>query len=66
MWDLALIEAMLRPDLATEVEVMTPPENTQRKVWMYDSIDTKGMRKDYWMVAEKAAKPKSNGSDSQP
>ena len=60
MWDLALVEAMLCPGLATEVQVMTPPENRQRKVWIYDSIDTAAMHKDYWSVAEQAAKTASN------
>jgi inosine-uridine nucleoside N-ribohydrolase len=60
MWDLALVEAMLREELATEVQVMTPPENRQRKVWVYDSIDTDAMRADYWNVAEKAAKNPSD------
>lgn len=50
MWDLALIEAMLQPELATEKQVITPPENLQRKVWMYDSIDVQGMRDDYWQA----------------
>lgn len=48
MWDLALVEAMLRPDLATETLVETPPENTRRKIWMYDSIDATAMTADYW------------------
>ncbi|MFK8112312.1 MAG: nucleoside hydrolase [Rubripirellula sp.] len=48
MWDLALVEAMIQPGLATEVQVNTPPENTPRKVWVYDSIDVNGMRNDYW------------------
>lgn len=48
MWDLALVEAMIHPDLAVEVEVMTPPENTQRKVWMYKSIKIEEMQNDFW------------------
>ena len=51
MWDLALVEAMIDPKLATEEEVMTPPENTQRKVWMYKTIDVDGMRKSFWNAA---------------
>lgn len=60
MWDLALVEAMLREDLSSQIQVMTPPENTQRKVWIYDWIDTEAMRADYWRAAEQAAK---KGSD---
>jgi inosine-uridine nucleoside N-ribohydrolase len=53
MWDLALIEAMLKPELAHEIQVDTPPENTKRKVWVYDSIQAQAMRDDYW----KAVRP---------
>ena len=60
MWDLALVEAILRPDLATEVKVATPPENTQRSIWIYDSIDTRGMHRDYWRSAERAARSRGN------
>jgi hypothetical protein len=51
MWDLALVEALIRPELAHEIQVKTPPENTQRKVWMYDSIQPQAMRDDYWKAA---------------
>ncbi len=52
MWDLALIEAMLHPEMAVQRQVMTPPENTQRKVWMYTSIDADAMREDFWKATE--------------
>lgn len=48
MWDLALVEALSRPDLATESLVDTPPENVRRQVWMYDSIDASAMQNDFW------------------
>ena len=48
MWDLALVQAMIHPELATEVQVHTPPENTERKVWVYDSINKEAMTRDYW------------------
>ncbi|MEM6688227.1 MAG: nucleoside hydrolase [Planctomycetota bacterium] len=51
MWDLALVEAMLVDDLATEKLYDTPPENTQRKIHVYDTIDAKGMESDFWKVA---------------
>ena len=50
MWDLALVQAILDPSMATVREVNTPPENTARKVWLYDSIDVDAMREDYWSV----------------
>ena len=51
MWDVALIEALIRPELAAEEQVMTPPENRQRKVWMYHRIDADRMRADFWKAA---------------
>ncbi len=48
MWDAACLQAFLRPDQATEVEVMTPPENTPRKVWMFIDIDPVAMERDFW------------------
>ena len=50
MWDLALVEALLSPDLATTRRVSTPPENTQREVLVYDSIDASAMMEKYWAV----------------
>ena len=54
MWDLALVEAILRPELAHEVQVATPPENSTRQVWVYDRIDVEAMQEDYWTAAKKA------------
>lgn len=56
MWDLALVEAILQPNLASEVQVDGPPENRAKKVWIYDSIDVEGMKKDYWQSAAAAAR----------
>jgi len=50
MWDLALVEAILNPSMATLREVTTPPENVQRKIRLYDSINVEAMRTDYWSV----------------
>ncbi|MEN0110126.1 MAG: nucleoside hydrolase [Planctomycetota bacterium] len=52
MWDLALVEAMLRPELATEQRRLPPPENAQREIWVYTDIDEAAMRDDYWSVVE--------------
>lgn len=48
MWDVALLEAMIDPELATEIEVDTPPENARRKVWVYSEIDAERMRAAFW------------------
>lgn len=54
MWDLALVEALARPELATESEVTTPPENAQRKVFAYTRVDVSGMQADWWETARRA------------
>ena len=48
IWDLSLVEAVIRPALAREVEAKTPPENTERTVSVYTSIDADGMRADFF------------------
>ena len=52
IWDLALVEAIIHPEWASEIEVMTPPENTQRKVWIYEDIDADAMREDFFVALE--------------
>jgi hypothetical protein len=42
-WDLALIQALARPELATAARVMTPPENRQREIHVYTRVDTEGL-----------------------
>ena len=54
MWDLALVEALARPDLAKEGQFRTPPENVQRDVFVYTDIDEKTMQNDWWRAVEKA------------
>jgi inosine-uridine nucleoside N-ribohydrolase len=48
MWDLALIEAMVHPELAVEGLYPTPPENKRRDVNVYSAIDVAGMLTDWW------------------
>ncbi|PPK87148.1 inosine-uridine nucleoside N-ribohydrolase [Neolewinella xylanilytica] len=48
MWDVALLQAYLRPEQATEIRVTTPPENTRRQVWLYTDIDEAAMAEDFW------------------
>jgi purine nucleosidase len=50
MWDLALVEAYLKPNLVKMVVAKTPPENKQRKVNVYVKIDVKTLTDDFWMV----------------
>lgn len=48
MWDVALIEAIIHPEFATVEQVLTPPENTQRKINMYTNIHVDKMKADFW------------------
>ncbi|MFC3879407.1 nucleoside hydrolase [Algoriphagus namhaensis] len=50
MWDLALVEAYLHPEWSTISEVMTPPENTQRKVNVYTNIEAEKMKAEFWRI----------------
>ena len=53
MWDIAVIEAIIHPDLATVREIYTPEENTHRKVHVYTRINEKAMKKDYFKTINK-------------
>lgn len=54
MWDLALIQAVARPELAVESTVSTPPENRQRKIGVYTRVDARGLLDDWWNIVDKA------------
>ncbi len=47
LWDLALVEAFIKPELAETKLVMTPPENTQRMIKIYAKIDMQKMKTDF-------------------
>ena len=48
MWDVAALQALLKPEQATEITVATPPENTHRTVHVFTDIDEAAMQRDYW------------------
>ncbi|MCM5664335.1 nucleoside hydrolase [Galbibacter mesophilus] len=48
MWDLALIEAVVNPNMARLEKRTTPPENTQRTIGVYTKIDEKAMEDKFW------------------
>jgi purine nucleosidase len=50
MWDVALIQAIMNPDMVTEKEVSTPGENVSRRVYAYTWIDEKKMKREYWRL----------------
>ncbi len=64
MWDLALIEAVVRPELATPTVVGAPiihdaetveqfPDNP-RRVTVFEAIDAEKMRRDFWEAIDAA------------
>ncbi len=64
MWDVALIEAVLRPNLATPVVVGAPiihdaqtveqyPDNV-RRIKVFEAIDSDGMANDFWKSLDAA------------
>jgi hypothetical protein len=54
MWDLALITALARPDLAIEGKYRTPPENSQREIHVYTGVKVEAMRQDWWNMVRRA------------
>ncbi len=52
LWDLALVEALLKPELAATREVLTPPENTRRKVTIFTGIRAEEMKKDFYAAVK--------------
>lgn len=50
MWDVALIQAIMNPDLVTEKEVSTPDENVSRKIYAYTWLDEKKMKREFWRL----------------
>jgi len=50
MWDLALIEAYLKPTQAEIQMVNTPPENKSRMIKVYTKINEKTLAEDFWQV----------------
>jgi purine nucleosidase len=53
MWDIALIEAIARPELAKAVTINTPPQNRQRSISVWVEIDAAGMREDFMQTTER-------------
>lgn len=50
MWDVALIQAIMNPDLVTEKEVDTPPENISRRIFAYTWMDEEKMKREFWKL----------------
>ncbi|MEM9354261.1 MAG: nucleoside hydrolase [Planctomycetota bacterium] len=65
MWDVALVEALLRPELAEQSTVSTPPENTPRQISVYSAIDAPQMRRSYWKALQRIKAP-TRPAEKQP
>lgn len=53
MWDLALVEAYLKPTLSRFETVMPPPENKQRPIRAYVAIEAPALAEDFWAVLKR-------------
>lgn len=54
MWDVALIHAIMNPDLVTEKDIWTPDENLQRRISVYTWLDDVKMRREFRKLVRKA------------
>ncbi len=52
MWDIALIAAIARPELAKAVTLDAPPGNLKRPISVWVEIDANRMREDFWQCLE--------------
>lgn len=53
LWDLALVEAYLKPELCKKEKVSTPPENTRREINAYTEINNSALIQDFWQIIKK-------------
>ncbi len=53
MWDVAIIEALARPELSKTETFSTPQENTQRLINIHTAIDVEIMKTDFWQSFKK-------------
>ncbi len=58
MGSLALIQAILHPEMSSQKQVITPPENVQRKIHVFTRIDAERMKKDLWKAIKDYGKTK--------
>ena len=53
MWDVALIQAIMNPDLVTEKEVWNPDENLRKRIFVYTWINDVKMRREFRKLVRK-------------
>ena len=56
MWDLALIEAVINPNLAVKKKFTTPTENLNRLINIFTYIDVEKMKANFWQKIERLFK----------
>ena len=56
MWDLALIEAVINPNLAVKKKFTTPTENLNRLISIFTYIDVEKMKANFWQKIERLFK----------
>ena len=56
LWDVALVQAYLRPNLAEIITIQTPPENHLHTVKIWSKIDASGMYNEFWQQVERHRK----------
>lgn len=57
LWDLALVELLLHPELGRFVQATTPAENRARPVRVVREIDVAGMKEDFFSSCAKWLRP---------
>lgn len=50
IWDLSVITCLIHPELGREIKVTTPPENTQRKVYVFSKIDGPKIKAEFYQA----------------
>ena len=53
MWDVALIEAIIDPELIKSEQALTPPENKQRTINVYTALNKEMMLAEFWSSVNK-------------
>lgn len=48
MWDVAIVQAVAHPEMATKRKFLAPPENMKRYIDIYTDIDVSVMQVDFW------------------
>ena len=52
MWDVAIIEALIGPEMATTRPFNTEPDQSGRQIEAYTDIDVDAMIKAFWEAAK--------------